>query len=372
MRRIIRDRSGLTMIELMAAMAVLATLGAFLVRIIGTSFDLYDQGDVRGDVYQNGQALLEALEADLIAVHGGAEGRLVIERGRFGPGSLLIRLVRTAPGGEMEHPVLRKAGTEAGPNGVWNGDEPREGLASIAPPSGLIEVAWALLQDDADPMGVLTLYRGSRAPALEGVGSFFDPELEETMEAGWVRQRLTAVGTDVLGLWILGLGQKAEEWGEVEALGKRPASNGAYADWDSTRALLSRGQFPLAVGPESLADSRDDVFPRQIRIVVTVGRGNRPETQLAGALTSDANVIDLVSDQKLPPADPETDERLVKVGNEWIGLAGDGAQQSAGRGLRGTKPVDAVPAREPVFAGYTFRKTFRLPAAKSYWLSEDG
>lgn len=366
-----RDQRGMTMIELLAAMAVLATLGVFLARLMGSAFDLYDQGDSRGAIHQIAQGHIEALQTDLRAVHGGPGGRLLVEPDRFGPGTLLVRLVRSIQGGELDHPALRRAGTSAQPTQSYAGGEVRAAeSAAIRPPSGLIEVFWALIQDPRDPVGVLSLWRAEQAPALEGPQSFFSADFDERLTPELVQQRAQALGSDVLGLWVLGLGQRSRDFEEDAALAGRPAGDGALPAWDSTRGRLDRSRFGLAVGPSSADDERDDVFPRQVRIVLAVGRGRRPETALAEGLTGESGFLRVRSDRRLPPEDAL--ERYVKVQNEWLRLAGSGGRIGIARGQRGSRVSGILPPGTEVFVGHHFRATFALPAAKSYWLSENG
>ncbi|HMS16623.1 MAG TPA: type II secretion system protein, partial [Planctomycetota bacterium] len=216
-----RNAGGFTLIELMAAMALLSAMGALLVQLVRSSFDMYQEGDLRGDLYANAMPIMEMIEDDLSAVHGGAAGRLLLRTdlftGRRGHG-FLLRLVRTIPGGEQNHPVLRRAGGVPSAEGVYLGSDP--GAAerkAIAPPSGLMEVAYALIQEETDPEGLFALYRGERAPVHAPQG-FFDAELEGSWDEERVRRELKPVAADILGLWVMCLPQGALDWSESEAL----------------------------------------------------------------------------------------------------------------------------------------------------------
>ena len=149
----LRARRGFTLVELLVAIALLATLGTFLVQLVRGCFRMYSEGDRRGDLYHTALHVLEMLEDDLLAIHPGPEGRLLLQtdafEGRRGAGDgFFLRLVRTAPGGEQAHPHLRHAGTAPGAKESWDGGAPPiEDRATLAPPTGLVEVVYALVQE---------------------------------------------------------------------------------------------------------------------------------------------------------------------------------------------------------------------------------
>ena len=372
-----RRNSGFTLIELMAAMAILSALGALLVQLVRGSFDMYRQGDLRGDLYANAMPILEMLEDDLSATYGGPEGRFLLRTEILGGGrgtgdGFLLRIVRTIPGGERGHGVLRRAGTAAGASGVFVGDDPGvDKRKDVAPPTGLMEVAYALIQEPTDPPGVLALYRGERAPAL-AQGGFFDPALEDAIDESWVRQNLKPTSAGILGLWLICQGQGADAWDEEAALNAMRPCDGAYVQWDSTRAILSSSSFPLAVGEESLSQHRDDVFPKRVRLVLEVCRVGRPEATLRRRLTSEQTSIEVNTAASFPTDDDP--DRAIKVGSEWMEVAEGGVSGSTVRVARNRRrtqglTLDHAPG-DPVFVGRAFRLTMSLPAARSYWGEE--
>lgn len=370
------QRRGFTLLELLVAMALLATLGTFLVSLLKNSFDLYRQGDQRGDLYANAVPILEKLEDDLRAVHSGPDGRFLLETSSFGGGKgmgdgFLLRLVRVMPHGEQSHPVLRKAGSKPGAQGRFDGSDPGpEARADLAPPSGLMEVAWALITepaDAADRPGILTLYRGVHAPALQK-GSFFDTGAEGGPDEAWVRTNLRPVATDVLGLWILCYGQESQDWGEADVLERTNPEGLSSSTWDSTRGILPRAAFALARSPESAADPRDDVYPRMVRLILHVGRGSRPEAKLRTTMRPDDTILRVNSTRDLPVEG--VDDRMVKVGLEWMALGTTEATDArVQRRRRHTSSVQvAHPVGTPVYSGQVFRKTLDMPARRSFWV----
>ncbi|NRA97195.1 MAG: type II secretion system protein [Planctomycetes bacterium] len=371
MTRRLDRRLGFTMVELLVALTLLSAIGALLLQLVRGSFMLYRDGDQRGDLYSTAIPVLEMLEDDLRAVDPGPDGRLLVLPSVFGNAGegIFIRLVRSMPGGEQQHGVLRRAGTSVGAGGTYSGRDPGlEERSQIAPPSGLIEVAYALVQEPEDPVGVLTLYRGERAPA-HGSGSFFaSPGSDE----GWVRKNLQPVATGILGLWLLCQGQETEDWQEEIVLEGAGGQGASLMTWDSTRGMLSSEKFPLARGGASLADPRDDVYPRALRIVLHVARGQRPEATLRRVLRADRKTIDVNTTEQFPGEENVVD-RYVKVGSEWMLVGqhqnGEAVVERRCRRSGSRKTVHRI--GEPVFVGRVFRKTLALPAARSWWSGED-
>lgn len=367
-----RRSAGLTLVELLWAMGLLAALGALLMQLSRNAFEIYEQGDRRADLYQEGLAVLEQIEDDLTAVAGGRRGRFLLVRGRAGDGGepgpgLLLKLVRTIPGGEMRHPHLRPAGTAPGASEVYTGKDPGIGSrASLAPPGGLLEVAYALIQEDEDPTGVLTLYRGVRAPAL-GEGSFFGGEAPQVPDPTWVRKHLRPVASGVLGLWLLCRSQRTTDWMEEEALDGRHVRDGSLTVWDSTRGILEPGRFPLAVAPASRDDTRDDVFPGRVRMVLQLARGWDSEARLVRPLAAKGEQLTVNDPRVLPEGG--WPRPCVKLRGEWVRLdAVDGGEARVTRGVRGTAAaVGEHPPGTPVFVGRVFRKTVVLPVQRSVW-----
>jgi prepilin-type N-terminal cleavage/methylation domain-containing protein len=365
---------GFTILELLVALTLLGSLGVLLAQLIRNSFRLYHQGEVRGEIYLEAVPLLEDLERDVLSVHGGPEGRFIVEAegGGLGRGEgFLLRMVCGLPGGERGHAILRRASTEVSPTEVWRGEDvaPAD-RGRIAPPSGICEVAWALVADPADQgdrEGLLTLYRGVRAPALDP-GGFFDPADDSQRDEAWVRRHLQPVASNVLGCWVLCFGQGTESWDEEAALAGRATAGGSLREWDSTRGQLPATRFALARGPASRDDPRDDVFPSRVRIVLHQARGATPDARLRRGATADDGVLRLSG--ALDLFDLEDGKGLpVKVGREWvevIGLAGtDLRVRRLARG--GGSLIAAHPAGTPVFLGKSFRKTVAIPARRSHF-----
>ncbi len=372
----IRER-GFTVLELLVAIALLGSLGVFLAQLVRNSFALYRQGERRGEIYLEAVPILEDLERDILDLHGGASGRFLVDTDTLGGQSargdgFFMRIVRGIPDGEQGHGVLRRAGTSINAGEAFIGADPgAERRTSIAPPSGLLEVAWVLLPDDQDQgdrEGLLTLYRGVRAPAL-GQGGFFDPSLEGSRDANWVRQNLVPVASNILGLWVLSFAQTSEDWLEDAAIDGSTAAGTSLLRFDSTRGILAKDRFALAVGPGSLTDARDDIFPRSIRVVLQLARGSRPETRLRRSASPDDNLLRVTASDEIPEP-TEGVPLYAKVGHEWVEIVGkDGGDLRVRRRVRRSGNAhESLPVGSPVFVGKVFRKTMSMSQKRSHFL----
>ncbi len=355
----------MTLLELLVAMMLLSAMSGFLVQLMKNSFDLYEVGEKRGEHGVNATTVLSVLDDDLSNVEPGVDGRFLLERRRFGDGALaphlFLRLIRTAPGGEDHHPVLRQSGTKGKAAGVWNGGDPGPGNRNeISPASGLIEVCYALVQEEADDPGVLTLYRGVHAPIMAG-GSFFETENAPEYDIAWVRKTLTPLVTGILQLEILCWGPGTDAWGEQDTIGGRRISGSSFVVWDSTRGLLETQVFPFAVGPASARDTRDDLYPRRVRVVVTVGRPGRPDTRLRSELKPGDREIAVQSAKRLPTEGEE--DRFVMIDGEWMEILrlDSGSAQVARERRASGSPKNPSPAGTGVYVGKPFRMTVELP-----------
>ncbi len=358
-----REACGMTLLELLIAMALLASLGGFIVALLRNSFDMYNAGERQGEYGVNSMVILQMFEDDLANVAHGPDGRFLLERRRFGAGSSqpFLRFVRTIPAGDREHPVLRLGGTKHQPDGDWNGGEPApESRDSIKPASGMMEVCYALLQEP-DDTGLFTLYRGVHAPVLEP-GGFFEISAEidaMAYDETWVRKNLRAVATGILGLDVLCWGPDTRDW-ERGTSGGRNASS-AFERWDSTRGILDPAAFLLAVGPASVADVRDDVYPRRVRIVVTLARPGRPDAHLSSKLGPADTSLSVDSPDRLPHDGDEN--QAVNVGGEWVEIVAHefGSKRIVRSGTTSAKGGTILLPGTPVWVGRRFERTINLP-----------
>jgi hypothetical protein len=351
----------MTLLELLIAMALLAALGGFIVQLLRNSFDLYHAGERRGEYGVNATVLLGLLEDDLANVAHGPDGRFLLERRKLsdtsGGRDPFLRLVRTVPDGDLRHRFLRLAGTRSRPEGEWRGEEPAlESRETIKPSAGLMEVCYALLQESRDDPGVLTLYRGVRVPVLEP-GGFFESgaDGDSTFDATWARKNLRPVATGILALDLLCAGPDTRDF-------ERPARNAAplsaFEIWDSTRGILE--DFRLRAGPASVSDARDDLYPRRVRLVLTLARPARPDARLARRLGPTDTALSVDATDRLPlEGDPDQD---LNVAGEWVTILGrELGSFRVARAQGGRAATTTHEPGTPVFVGRTFGQTVNLP-----------
>jgi hypothetical protein len=358
----------MTLLELLIAMTLLASLGGFIVQLLRNSFDLYHAGEKRGEYGVNATVILSLLEEDLANVAHGPDGRFLLERRRLSDIALgatpFIRLVRTLPEGDAEHRFMRLAGTKTKPEGEWWGEEPAaESRETLRPASGLMEVCYALVQEGADDPGILTLYRGVHAPVLEP-GGFFESsaEGETTFDLAWVRKHLRPVATGIISLDVLCAGPETREWGRPSR-DRRPTS--ALEVWDSTRGILEG--FPLTVGPASATDTRDDLYPRRIRLVLTLTRPGRPDARLAKRLGPADETLAVDAPDRLPQ-EGDADQDL-NVAGEWMTIVKRdfGSFRVARAPLKNQAAAITHDSGTPVYVGRKFEQTINLPDPRPHY-----
>jgi hypothetical protein len=354
----------MTLLELLVAMALLAALGGFIVQLMRNAFDLYSAGERRGEYGVNATVILALLSDDLSNVAHGPDGRFMLERRRLAETAQpqpFLRFVRTVPAGDLEHRVLRLAGTKSKPTEVWTGAEPApESRDTIRPASGLMEVCYTLLQEPRDDPGVLTLYRGVRAPVLEP-GGFFDSggESEVTFDAAWVRKNLRPVASGILGLEILCWAPQTRDWDTAGGRDAKPDS--ALRTWDSSRGILDPSIFPLAVGPASATDIRDDLYPRRVRIGLTLVRPGRPDARLARRLGPADETLAVDSAERLP-RENDLDQDVNIAGESVTIVKPEPGSYRIARSAKSGSAAGVIHAvGDAVYVGKRFDQTINLP-----------
>lgn len=347
-----RNERGMTLLELLVAMAVFVVLGSSLVVFLRVGIDTWRIGEIRRETFERGSAILDQLEDDLRSVHSdAAHGKknlvdvLMVcdydenDRQR-------LRFVRSLAG-ETRHPITRNAGTYSGAKMDLDFEndalEAERGL--LRAPGGLQEVVYL---SDPDPAREL-LWRGIRSP-VGGERSILDPA-NLTVENGRVRHcRPFADG--ILHLQYRFWGGTTSAWVDGEG--------GMVAGWDSTRAIYDMGDGGYR--EESRHDPRDDVFPSRVQIVLVL----RPaRIQRFGKLTAAIDESDTELPLDLTQHYPEDAFPYVKLGDEWIRYESIRGRRLLGceRGVRGTTPTAHAVGTVAVF-GQTFSRVVRIPAAR--------
>jgi hypothetical protein len=377
--------SGMTIVELMASIAIFLALAGMVLQVMGGGLDLWSGGERGREVAEQADVLLDRLAEELrhvVSIDGGTGEPAVkfyadfVEADPDGDGIaqfraqrlLYVRRLFEASG----NPLLRQAGRVSGGQAFFTGQSgfagpgsPAAGEAadpaeSLRATGGLLEVALVPAPDPRDEYrGRLVLWRAMRSP-IGGVDSLF--RSLEDRDGGLREEADEALAENLL---YLGFEFFSGEDDVAAAVGEE---SGPSSTWDSTRGILPAGEdsesFRLGRGPSSLEDPDDDVFPRAVRITVVVEAP--PEDSYRAVLLQDLGRGDVrgrcrVQGGRFLEALGDG-SHLVRLGHEWVEIAASNGQeiQITARGRLGTTPADHAEGTL-VQVGHRFQRTVFLP-----------
>ena len=75
--------TGFTLMELLVAVSIFVFLSLLLVGLLRVSFDMWEKGETRGDIYDRTQLVLDQLRIDLSAVYAQKKSRVIL-KSRYG------------------------------------------------------------------------------------------------------------------------------------------------------------------------------------------------------------------------------------------------------------------------------------------------
>ncbi|MBK8978076.1 MAG: prepilin-type N-terminal cleavage/methylation domain-containing protein [Planctomycetes bacterium] len=386
---------GFTLLELVIAMGLLAAFLTMLVQLVGGGASLFDSGERGQELADRALTASRAAEGalqstagprvDALAGEAAVDARLIVHRVVAGVATpvgpppprlpVLRSTARLAPADEerllegalreLVADELRLDVSRVGPDGDPDAIARLDELRAAWPLRGrgeLLMAAWPV-----DDTGVyLALHVGERLAdadlLAEGERRLVDyADLDDlALDAGTLRARTRVVATGLLHFDL-------ELWSQFTTDWDAGSGQGPLQVWDSARAGLlgesddRRDAFLLDVGPQSLRDPRDDVWPRWIRVTIVVAGppDAAPEAYLAQSLSTDAQRMVVTTVERLPPP---TETRFLKVGAEWVRYANEAGTTLDGlrRGERGTTALDH-PAGTPVRAGRTVQLCVPIP-----------
>ena len=376
--------TGFTMLELIVAIGLLSAFMLMLVQLLGSGVGVFQDGE-RGQVMADrahaaARAVTVAIE-DMIGPSRQSyepqppDARLLVTWENIGldpAGAKLGRAQVVRASVRLREEVETRMMTELlGPlaeEDARGGSEQQiadrlEELIADYPRRERAEML--LLPWPADADGVFLELR--RGLFLDGDGFGEEGAVELMDIEDWQSQELPSIPdmTEVIADGILHI--EFEFWSQhTRNWNAAPGADGPELTWDSARAgqLLEgetpRDVFGLDIGPESLDDTRDDVFPRWVRITLVVSRGMQesPEAFLTSDLGESARTMQVNRTDLLPGG---AGLRFVKVGSEWVEFSDEGTRELGGlrRGRRGTV-ARAHRAGTSVRAGRTVVKVVRL------------
>lgn len=351
----VRDEQGFTLLELVVAMGLLTGFLLMLVRLLGTGVGLFEEGERGQELLDRAQAATRAARDSLRDTcgprlvgrpDGEPDARLLVYTTPFGAGGARMQVLRSTvrlPAAREEQLLYEAFVAIAKAQGADDRESEeiaRERLATW-PRSGRGEML--LLPWPADSEGVFWELRRSERPAeplLMPSDELALVELAAPEDLALDPQRVLAttrvLATGLLHFEIRLWSQRTRSWDVV-------GSSGAEVTWDSARAGLLTGEkqtpedFGLDIGPWSLRDPRDDVWPRWVRLTVVVARSQTatPESYLAQPVAANETSIRVTRPEELP--DP-LENPFVKIGPEWVRFSGVTGSSLTGvrRGQRGT------------------------------------
>ncbi len=337
-----RSRAGFTMVELLTATALFTVLSMLMFQMVRGALDVWKSGESNRELNDRAEAVFDLLAHDLRHVWPGVMGaaeqdaRLVCSDRVEAAGSgvlfrtPVLRFTRVLHEARTR-PWLREAGRRPGAAAVARPDG-RADAAELGATGGLAESLYTRVRAGLD--GRPALVRRVRLRA-GGSGSLVAADLVERPDRLLVDA--VEIATDVL---YFGCTFDAE----LEV-------------WDSTRGLLSRDEFPHAVGSASLWAGHDDVWPRSVRVELVLDDGGE-SWQLVSGLGVQGDRLELRG-----RVAPEVGARLL-LDHEWVELLDVRAGELiVARGVRGTVPA-AHDGGVVVRRGRAFERTFVLPAGR--------
>ncbi len=419
---------GLTLIELMTAMAIFAMLGGFLFTLMRDSLGIYRKSRSSGEIYDKYDQVSQALQDDLTCVAIGdpegpgikleflqsrdrqyvpskdvtlsKEALATAERASGDPRSFLLRFVRSFPGGEMNDTVGRFAGTYPGASQSIDGDadlaesrhgaiikaQLKEGKPSksdndqktpgLKPPGNLMEVMYFCENGPYDEPGTFTLYRAFRSP-VGGSGSFCDDATIKAMTPEWIERYAKPVVSGLVYFGAVLWGQDTKQW-DIErvlngdGIGGRVSTGLSELWWDSRRARYPN--FSMHIGDKSALFYEDDVFPRRIQFLMTFVQGGKvsPDARLLGSLRGTSRNLTLDNGKIFDNSGGGAVPTHLLIDNEWMEVSsGSGSRLTVVRGSRRTAPAKHETG-SAVHVGRSFKLTVDIPAYRFSFDSQGG
>ena len=424
---IVKKQSGLTLIELMASMAIFAMLGVFLFTLMQDSLGIYRKSRASGEIYDKFDQASTALTDDFSCVAiGDPEGpgiklQFLLSHDRVyvapegvslsataqraqvrapgDPRSFLLRFVRTYPGGELNDTIGRFAGTYVGANKLIDGEadlaesrharimkkqreddgrgleEDDEQVPGLKPPGNLMEVMYFCETSAADSPGTFTLYRAFRSP-VGGAGSFFSEDTLKSMTPEWIAKHAKPVVSGLIYFGAVLWGQETEQWDmervlNGDGLGARKSNGLSELWWDSTRSRYEN--FSLHVGDNSALFFEDDVFPSRIRFVMTFVQDGRAsaDAHLVGTVKGNTRHVSIDNGDLFDESGGQVPTHL-RIDDEWLEVtSSSGRKLTVIRGSRKTAGAKHESGAD-VRIGRTFQQTIEIPAFRTSFATAGG
>jgi len=347
-------RAGLTLVELVLALGLLALLMLAVVQLFDRALGTWRTAETRRSVMEQAAVLTELLQRDLRGMESGARGDLLVEWVRFdtdGDGikeSLWprLRLVRQASGAEIARMKRDARLAEAARVATLRGGRGEVGtlagevvqLERASPEQ--VEVVWMVVpasRQDKDARSEGLVWRGERRVTDAETVSFFDPRFigASNLPPGGATELVTG---GVLWMNVLLAAQTSvvhDGWQLTKDL------SGAATSWDAwSRGRPDAGLHAWNEPQVGMPKARTrPVLPRRVRIELEFERpiDRLRRTRLVDPVDNQATVLRVDDGRALP----EAPGSFVLVDAEWMRIGTlDGRRVVVQRGARGTTPVD--------------------------------
>jgi type II secretory pathway pseudopilin PulG len=361
----------------MVAMSIFLMIGGMLLLSLRSGVDTWARTEERRQIYEDAQALLRQVREDLGAVAStggsGGDSRILFLCDYDRHNRQRLRFVRTLKA-EGARTLLRMAGTGTEEEGYTDFYTEKGGSEKkLRPLGGLMEVVYLYDPDDSESE---TLYRGVRAP-IGGKGSLFR---NENIDSGKkVMEIATPISSKALYLGFMFWSQYTSTWDTSVGVSNTLGSpSGPEFAWDSSRGILPAKPskkkdpnfFTLAANDASRYVGADDIFPRQVQVVLSIRPGTSygMVTELADSLSRSERTVRVVSARGFPDETDPGVYRYIRIGTEWFHFkTREGNAFLVDR--RGARNSVASGHKQgmAVRAGRTFVITASIPSYREYW-----
>lgn len=325
---------GLTLMELMIAMSLLALLGLFLSRILKDTMATWRYAESQKSLSEKATSILSLLEEDLESLYTRAdrtqEIQMILDFDSFKRQQL--RFIRKLE--EKTHPILRNSGNQTVENKhSFYYHSSADSNKKLRASGGLAEIVYFFAPQDNSQ----ELWRSFRTP-IGGEGSFLKPQNLATHTQFLPVSLLLA--KDVLYLGIQCWSSQTKTWAE----GK---------------------EGPALVWKAGVFDEKDPTqtraYPIKLQVHLVLTGDHCPKALLAEDLGEKQDVVLLQGMENFPVASAYL--KVARIEDEWISYTDCRENHLLGvkRGVFSSLPK-AHPKNKKISWGTNFVKTLYLPS----------
>jgi prepilin-type N-terminal cleavage/methylation domain-containing protein len=351
-------RRGVTLVELLLALAIFSFLAIAVFQILDRSLSLWRRTETRRGLLAQASAVSDLLARDLSGLEGGPRGDLVAEWVLYdtdGDGVAetkwpRLRLVRQASAADVQR-LQQEARAEAG-----------QGESATPPPmpgEGLVEVLWLVVPaslTDPSARAEGELWRKERLVTDAASKSFFAPDFLGKSN------RAPAAADEVGGgcLW-LGMLFATQTSNVHDGWKAGPELDGAATSWDAwAKRRPDKDAHPWNEPGAGMPRVKDrPLLPRRVRVELELERSSdrTRRTRTTSSIETGDTSVQVDDGDKIP----REEGSFVLVDAEWMLVRSvDGRNVTVARGQRGTKTAMHAPG---VLVHYGLKIVREVPVA---------